>query len=124
MTSFVVTAVDWFNAYRRTQLETLMSLYDDGATQACTCDSRKMIAGKQALRAYWIDRFTTHPASDLVGLISQADGASVAYLTSDGVVEARLIFDEQGKIAHVICGLEGLQVSPEEQEMTSAKRHN
>jgi len=110
MTPFVVTAVDWFNAYRRNALETLIRLYDDDATQACACDSRKVIAGKHALRAYWIDHFTKYPIDGLEGLKSEGDGASVSYRSNNSVVQARLIFNEQGKIAHVICGLEGLQI--------------
>ena|SRR5512146_232454 len=105
MTSFVLTAVDWFNAYQRTQLEILMSLYDDDATQVCTCDGRKVIAGKQALRDYWIDHFATHSVSDLAGLVSRADDVLISYRTNNGVVLAQLTFNEQGKIARVICGL-------------------
>lgn len=46
MTSFVVLALDWFNAYRHNQLEALIHLYDDHATQVCACDGKKVIAGK------------------------------------------------------------------------------
>lgn len=112
MGSFAVPAVDWFNAYRRNALETLIGLYDDHATHACACDGQKVIAGKQALRAYWIDRFTTHPADGLAGLTSERDGASVLYWSNNSVVQAQLIFDKQGKIAHVICGPERAQIRP------------
>ena len=112
MDSFVVPAVDWFNAYRRDELETLIRLYDDHATHACACDGQKVIAGKQALRAYCIDRFTNYPVNGLAGLISALDGASVLYWSNNSVVQARLIFNKQGKIAHVICGPEGAQIKP------------
>jgi hypothetical protein len=32
MTGFAVTAMDWFNAYRRHKLEPMISLYNDQAT--------------------------------------------------------------------------------------------
>lgn len=112
MGSFAVPAVDWFNAYRRNQLETLIRLYDDHATHACACDGEKVIAGKQALRAYWIDRFTNYPVIGLAGLTSAHDGALVLYWSNNSVVQARLIFNKQGKIAHVICGPERAQIKP------------
>jgi hypothetical protein len=59
MTGFAVTAVDWLNAYRRQTLEQLTFLYADGATHACTCDGQKVIADKEALRA-WRGRFAIH----------------------------------------------------------------
>lgn len=109
---FAVPAVDWFKAYQRNALETLIGLYDDHATQACACEGPKLIAGKQALRAYWIDRFTTYPVNGLAGLTSAHNGASVLFWSNDSVVQARLIFNEQGKIAHVICGPQGAQIRP------------
>jgi hypothetical protein len=71
-----------------------------------------LIAGKQALRVYWIDRFTTRPADGLAGLTSERDGASVLYWSKDSVVQAQLIFNKQGKIAHVICGPADAQIRP------------
>jgi hypothetical protein len=112
MLSFAVAAVDWLNAYRINALETLIRLYDDNATQDCACDGQKMIAGKQALRAYWIDHFATHPAGDLAGLITKHDGAAVLYRSNNSIVQAQLIFNNQGKIAHVICGPADAQIKP------------
>jgi hypothetical protein len=104
MSSFAVPAINWFNAYEHKQLEALISLYDDNATQDCVCDSQKVIAGKEALRAYWIDHFKMHPVDGLATLISHADGALVSYWTSDDAVLAHLTFNELGKIVHVSCG--------------------
>jgi hypothetical protein len=105
MTGFAMTAIDWLNAYRRKALGPLLYLYDDEAAQACNCDGPKVIAGKEALRAYWIDQFTTHPAAGVVGLQSEEDGETLSFQTGKGVVRARLHIDERGRILHVECGL-------------------
>ena len=105
MTGFAVTTVDWLNAYRRQLLEQLINLYDDEATQACNCGGQKVIAGKEALRAYWLDQFKTHPVTYLLGLQSEDDGESLSFQTSKGVVRARLHIDERGRILRIECGL-------------------
>ena len=105
MTGFAVTAMDWLNAYKRTALEPLIRLYHHHATQACNCDGPKAIASKKALQAYWSDQFETHPVLGIVGLQSEDDGESLSFLTSKGVVRARLHIDERGKILRVECGL-------------------
>jgi hypothetical protein len=96
-------AIDWLDAYRAQALEQLIGLYDDHATHMCGCDGQKFIVGKQALRAYWIERFRTHPAFALDDLQPDGDAVSLSYLTRDGVVRASLLF-AGAKIAHVICG--------------------
>jgi ketosteroid isomerase-like protein len=105
MTGFAVTAVDWLNAYRRQALEGLIHLYDDEATHTCNCDGQKVIAGKAALRSYWLDQFKTHPVSNLLGLQSEDDGESLSFQTSKGVARARLHIDARGRILRVECGL-------------------
>ena len=51
MAVYTETAIHWLNAYRLFALEPLIDLYDNQATQACSCDGPKLIAGKVALRA-------------------------------------------------------------------------
>ena len=111
MAGFSVVTTDWLKACRRKALEPLLALYDDYATQTCVCDRRTVMEGKQALRAYWIEQFKTRTVSDLVGLQSEGDGGSVSYRTNDGVVRARLLLNEEGKIAHVTCGFENVQIT-------------
>ena len=105
MIGYTETAIHWLNAYRLFALEPLIDLYDNQATQACSCDGPKLIAGKAALRVYWIDQFKTHPAGDVVGAQSEADGETLSFQTSKGVVRARLHMDQLGRILHVECGL-------------------
>src|ERR1700740_2537555 len=69
---------DWLDAYRAKELNRLVSLYDDQATHACGCDGQM--------------------------LVSDGEAVSLAYGTPQGVVQASLSFNENGKIAHVICG--------------------
>ena len=104
MAGFATIAIGWLNAYQRNALEPLINLYDDHATQTCVCDGRKVLAGKQALKAYWIEQFKTHTFSVLVGLKSEGDGGSMSYRTDIGIVQAHLLLNEQGKITHVVCG--------------------
>jgi hypothetical protein len=104
MVGFAATAIDWLNAYRRNALEPMIHLYDDKATQTCSCDVEQVIAGKQALRAYWIGRFKTHQVYRLVRVRSEDGGVSVLYQTNNNAVLARLLFNDQDKIVLVVCG--------------------
>jgi len=42
----------------------------------------------------------------------EVDGASMSFSTNIGVVQARLLFNEQGRIARVMCGPEDSQIAP------------
>ena len=105
MTGSAATAMDWLNAYRRFALEPMIDLYDDHATQSCHCGGPKVIAGKDALLVYWIDQFINYPVQGIVGLQPEDDGESLSFLTSKGVVRARLHIDQRGRILRVECGL-------------------
>jgi hypothetical protein len=105
MPRFAVIAMHWLNEYRRNALDPLIRLYDEEATQDCNCGGPKVIAGTEALRAYWIEQFKTHSIRSIVGLHPEDDGESLSFLTSKGVVRARLHIDERGKILRVECGL-------------------
>jgi ketosteroid isomerase-like protein len=108
----MAVAIAWLGAYRDKALEPLIDLYDDDAIQSCGCDGQKVIAGTQALRAYWIDRFRSRPAYGLAELRAEADGVSVSYWTNNSVVQARLRLNDRGKIAHIVCGPEDAQIRP------------
>lgn len=104
-TDKLAVATDWFDAYRDQSLERILALYDDEATQACACGGRKLIAGKQALRAYWLDRFRTYPTGELIDVaLDGPDAVSVRYAANGAIVQANLVIDRRGRIAHIVCG--------------------
>jgi len=99
----MAAAVDWLDAYRAGDIETLLDMYQDDAVTECSCD-RLTIVGQDGLRAYWERRLRQHPASDLDDLKPSDDGATVCYVTPEGLVSAVLQFAADGRIAAVRCG--------------------
>ena len=73
------------------------------------------ITGKQSLRVYWQQRLKDYSASDLDDLQPSGDGATISYLSHDGVIAAILEFDPAGRIALLRCG-------PSEQTGAGSKR--
>jgi ketosteroid isomerase-like protein len=97
-------AVDWLDAYRARDIQGLLEFFADNAVVECACGDMKTITGKEGLRAYWVQRLTDYPASDLDDLQPAGDGASISYVTDGGVVNALLEFDAAGKITFLHCG--------------------
>jgi hypothetical protein len=100
----MAAAVDWLDAYRAADLEAILTLFADDAVVECRCDGAATITGKQSLPIYWQQRLKDYPASDLDDLQPSSDGATVSYLSHDGVVGAILEFDPAGRIALLRCG--------------------
>jgi hypothetical protein len=104
MTSFdpMAVAVDWLDAYRAASFS-IVDLYANEAMLECKCGGRTTLAGQRALIEYWRQRFAETPAGELEDL--QPDGAAIliGYRVSDGIVQARLYFDEGGKIMRSYC---------------------
>lgn len=101
----IAAAVDWLDAYRAGDIESILEMYADDAIVHCGCGGMKTIAGRDALRAYWIERLKSHPASDLDDLQPHAECTAVSYVTSEGVVSAVLKFDAAtGMIKTLSCG--------------------
>ena len=61
----MAAAIDWLDAYRDSDIETIVKMHADGAVVECHCDGAETITGRESLRAYWERRFTDYPASDL-----------------------------------------------------------
>ena len=99
----MAAAVDWLDAYRDGDLETILAMYADDAVVHCGCGGMKTIAGREGLRAYWIDRLKTYPASGLANLQPARDGAKISYGVRGRVVSATLAFNASGKIAESTC---------------------
>ena len=99
----MAAAVDWLDAYRAGDIETLLEMYADNVVVHCGCGGMKTLAGREALRAYWIDRLHKYSALDLADLQPSHEGPAISYNTSIGVVRAVLGFDPSGKIKTLAC---------------------
>ncbi|MET3966731.1 nuclear transport factor 2 family protein [Bradyrhizobium sp. S3.2.12] len=98
----MAAAVDWLDAYRAGDFETILQMYADDAVTECGCDN-VTIGGRESLRSYWVRRLKEYPASRLDDLKPSEDGATVLYLARDRMVSASLEFDEGGRIAVLRC---------------------
>lgn len=100
----MAVALDWFDAYRSTELATILELHANTATLECGCGGQKIIVGIRALEEYWRDRFVRTPALELYDLQSSTGGVDLSYKTVNGVVRTILDFNKAGKIAYCQCG--------------------
>ncbi|WP_441237529.1 nuclear transport factor 2 family protein [Bradyrhizobium sp. 930_D9_N1_4] len=99
----MAAAVDWLDAYRAGDIETILNMYADDAVVHCGCDNLT-ITGRDALRAYWVQRLRDYPASELDNLQPSDSGTSISYVTGNGVVSALLAFNAAGQIKALSCG--------------------
>ncbi|MBR0822337.1 nuclear transport factor 2 family protein [Bradyrhizobium liaoningense] len=100
----MAAAVDWLDAYRAGEIETILAMFADDAIVHCACGGMKTISTRQGLRAYWVDRLRDYPASHLDDLRPSGAGAAISYIARDGAVSAILTFNASGKIASLTCG--------------------
>lgn len=97
-------AIDWLDAYRAGDIEAILEMYADDAVVHCGCGGVKTITGREALRAYWIERLREHPASRLEDLNpSHNDETIISYVTDTGVMSALFAFDAAGRIKELNC---------------------
>jgi hypothetical protein len=99
----MAAAVDWLDAYRAGDIETILEMYAGDAVVHC-CGGMKTICGREGLRAYWVDRLKNYPASSLDDLQPTGNGTIISYVARDRVVSAILTFNASGKIAALNCG--------------------
>lgn len=100
----MAAAVDWLDAYRAGNLDAILKMYADDAVVHCGCNGAKTIAGKEGLRAYWVERLRECPAFDLDNLQPTYVGILISYVSRVGVVRAVLTFNASGQIASLACG--------------------
>ena len=100
----MAAAVDWLDAYRAGDIETILGMYADDAVIHCCCGGMKTIAGRAGLRPYWRDSLKNYPASSLDNLQPCGDGTVISYATQGGIVSAILTLDAAGKVASHTCG--------------------
>ena len=105
MTSFdpIAAAIDWLDAYRAASLS-IVDLYADGAALECSCNGQEIMFGRVAITEYWRQRFQDKPAGELTDLQPDVDAIVVSFRVPDGIVQAVLDFDPNGKIERLRCG--------------------
>ena len=106
----VAVVVDWLDACRSRDLNTLLDLYAADARLECNCDSMKVHRGRAELEAYWRPRLDSQApvAFDLEEITPGSDGVVLDYLSYEGKpVRIRFSFDAFGKIMQTRCGPAG-----------------
>ena len=100
----MAAAIDWLDAYRASDLETILTMYADDAVVECSCCVSETIVDKSRLRAFWIERLNDCRALNLDNIEPVARGTSISYRACDGIVNAILDFDPDGKITFMRWG--------------------
>ena len=100
----MAAAVDWLDAYRAGEIDTILEMYADDAVIECGCGGMKIITGRDALKAYWTTRLSRYPAY-LLNDIRPSDGRiAISYETTLGIVGATMKFNRAGRILRFSCG--------------------
>jgi ketosteroid isomerase-like protein len=95
--------VDWIDAYRSGDVEAILNQYADDAMIECSCGGGTTVTGREALRAYWVQRMQEYPASELDDIQSVDDGTAITYLGSNSRVRGAFKFNLAGQIAYQGC---------------------
>ncbi|QOZ67172.1 nuclear transport factor 2 family protein [Bradyrhizobium arachidis] len=98
----MAAAIDWLDAYRAGDLETLLEMYAEDAAVYCDC-YELIVTGRENLRGYWAIHLQEHPAAELDNLQPSHGGAIISYVSGENVVEAVLDFNDAGKIRTLSC---------------------
>ncbi len=100
----MAAAVDWLDAYRAGDIDSVLEMYADDAVIHCACGGMKSSSGRDGRLAYWLDRLANSPASSLHNLQPSEETVLVSYIARGGIVSVSLTFDGFGKIALHVCG--------------------
>ncbi|QOZ71071.1 nuclear transport factor 2 family protein [Bradyrhizobium arachidis] len=98
----MAAAVDWLDAHRAGDIETLLEMYAEDAVVYCDCD-QLAISGRENLRGYWAIHLQEYPAAELDNLQPSHGGAIISYVSGVNVVQAVLDFNDAGKIRTLSC---------------------
>ena len=92
----IAVVVDWLDACRTRDLDTLLDLYAEEARLECKCDGAKVHRGRAELDSYWRPRLNS--------LAPEADGVVLDYRSYEGKpVRIHFGFDRAGKIVQTRC---------------------
>jgi tungstate transport system substrate-binding protein len=101
----LAVALDWLDACRRRDLDSLLDLCDERATLECDCEA-VVLTGRQSLSAYWAPKLESKlPAAfTLDNIMPTGDGVQVEYQSCEGKpVRIHFRFTPSGKIARASC---------------------
>ncbi len=102
----IAVVVDWLDACRARDLDSLLALYAEEARLECKCDGVKIHHGRDELNSYWRPRLDS-PASvafDLDAIAPVADGVVVDYRSHEGKpIRIHFSFDNSGRIMQTRC---------------------
>ena len=101
----LAVVVDWLDACRSGNLDALLDLYDERATQQCLCEN-VTLAGPKALATYWATKLKNKLGSafTLDELAVIGDTVQVDYQGFEGKpLRIYFHFDPSGKIGHTSC---------------------
>ena len=99
----MAAAIDWLDANRANELS-IVDLYAPSASLACGCNGQATVTGRTALAEYWRQRFAEKPAGELEGLQIEDAAVVVSYAVPEGIVQAKLNFNDAGEIVRSECG--------------------
>jgi len=104
MSSFdpMAAAIDWLDAYRANDLS-IVDFYALDASLECGCSGQATVIGRNALAEYWRLRFVENPAGELEALQMEGAAVVVSYAVPEGIVQARLNFNDAGEIVRCQC---------------------
>ncbi|QOZ73519.1 nuclear transport factor 2 family protein [Bradyrhizobium arachidis] len=98
----MAAALDWLDAYRAGDIETLLEMYAKDALVYCDCD-QLAISGRENLRVYWTNHLQEHPAAELDNLRLSHGVAMISYVSGENILQAVLDFNDAGKIRTLSC---------------------
>ena len=102
----IAAVVDWLDACRARDLNSLLELYAQDARLECTCDDQKIHQGRAELESYWRPRLGdfSPTAFGLNDITPAPDGVVLDYIGFEGrPVRIFFAFDENGKILQTRC---------------------
>ncbi len=102
----IAVVVDWLDACRRRDLETLLDLHAAEASLECRCDGATVREGRARLASYWgprLDGFAPN-AFGLEEIQPVPDGVQLDYMSHEGLpVRMVFSFTADGKILRTSC---------------------
>ena len=102
----IAIVVDWLDACRARDLESLLDLYSQDASLECACNDREMLRGRADLASYWRPRLRAFSptAFGVDEITPDAEGVVLDYISFDGKpVRIFFVFDADGKIVQTRC---------------------
>jgi hypothetical protein len=101
----MAVVVDWLDACRNENLESLLDCFAEEADLSCSCDGVDVF-GRAGLAAYWKPRLKAFSpgAFGLQEITPVAEGVMLEYLNHEGKpVKVVFTFNGNGKIARMRC---------------------